>query len=162
MCIADPRIAKLHWQVVIPVSWSSAGCVFCRSRVAGAASSGRDLACAWLVGLLAISVGWPFFALSTSAPLLQAWFARGEHRLSGDPYFLYAASNLGSLMALVSFPVLLEPRLSLVSQSKFWPSLWSVFPDFDCRWNSWRHEAYPQAAPLMTPHKSASTGWPQR
>jgi spermidine synthase len=74
----------------------------------------------WLVGLLAISVGWPFFALAASAPLVQAWFARSGHRQSDDPYFLYAASNSGSLLALLAFPVLFEPMLTLAGQARAW------------------------------------------
>ncbi len=74
----------------------------------------------WLIGLLALSVGWPFFALSSSAPLLQAWFARSRNRMANDPYFLYAASNCGSLLALLAFPFLLEPSLDLVAQSRLW------------------------------------------
>ena len=74
----------------------------------------------WLIELLALSVGWPFFALSSSAPLLQAWFARSRNRLAHDPYFLYAASNCGSLLALLAFPFLLEPSLDLAAQSRLW------------------------------------------
>ena len=115
------RVAKLHWQVMIHCIVVIGGMCFLPFAVSPALHPpAGDSPVAWLVSVLAISVGWPFFALSTSAPLLQAWFARGDHRLSGDPYFLYAASNLGSLMALVSFPVLLEPRLRLVTQSELW------------------------------------------
>ncbi len=74
----------------------------------------------WLLGLLAVSVGWPFFALSASAPLVQAWFARSGDRRSADPYFLYAASNSGSLLALLAFPILLEPALTLAGQGRIW------------------------------------------
>lgn len=74
----------------------------------------------WLIGLLALSVGWPFFALSASAPLLQAWFARSRSQLANDPYFLYAASNFGSLLALLAFPFLLEPSLNQAAQSRLW------------------------------------------
>ena len=65
-------------------------------------------------------MGWPFFALSASAPLLQAWFARSGHQSSSDPYFLYAASNAGSLLALLCFPLLLEPELTLAGQAGVW------------------------------------------
>jgi hypothetical protein len=74
----------------------------------------------WLIGVLGISVGLPFFALSASAPLLQSWFSRGRHRLRDDPYFLYGASNLGSLLALLAFPVLFEPELTLAAQARVW------------------------------------------
>ena len=61
----------------------------------------------WLVGLFAASIGLPFVALSASAPLLQHWFAASGHRQAGNPYVLYAASNAGSLAALVAYPIAL-------------------------------------------------------
>jgi hypothetical protein len=75
--------------------------------------------------LLIVSVGPPFFVLSTSAPLLQKWFADTSHPAARDPYFLYAASNLGSMVGLLSYPILVEPYLSLsprtwLSQSWLW------------------------------------------
>jgi hypothetical protein len=74
----------------------------------------------WLVGLLAVSVGFPFFALSATSPLLQRWFGETGHPSARDPYFLYGASNIGSLLALVAYPVLLEPSLALADQSNVW------------------------------------------
>jgi hypothetical protein len=74
----------------------------------------------WLLGLLAVQVGLPFFVVSTSAPLLQSWFVRSGHAAAKDPYFLYAASNLGSLGILVAYPLVLEPSLSLRTQSLVW------------------------------------------
>nr|ANY58135.1 hypothetical protein [uncultured bacterium] len=58
--------------------------------------------------------------LAGTGPLLQRWFARTGHRDAGDPYFLYAASNLGSALALLGYPFLLEPRLRLAEQSLAW------------------------------------------
>ena len=63
----------------------------------------------WLMGVLALGVGLPFFAVSANAPLLQSWFARTGHPHAKDPYFLYGASNLGSLLALMSYPLIIEP-----------------------------------------------------
>ncbi len=74
----------------------------------------------WLLGCLTVTVGLPFFAVSTSGPLLQWWFAQTRHALSANPYFLYAASNLGSLAALLGYPLLVEPNLRLSDQAKFW------------------------------------------
>ncbi|MEX2560083.1 MAG: hypothetical protein WD403_09215, partial [Pirellulales bacterium] len=74
----------------------------------------------WLLGLLAVSVGLPFFLISSTAPLVQKWFAEAGHRSSGDPYFLYAASNVGSLLGLASYPLVIEPNLRLGQQSWFW------------------------------------------
>jgi hypothetical protein len=74
----------------------------------------------WLFMLLVLSVGLPFFVISTTAPLLQKWFALTLHPGAPDPYFLYVASNLGSMMALLGYPVLVEPRLTLAQQSWAW------------------------------------------
>ncbi|MFC3713771.1 spermidine synthase [Sphingoaurantiacus capsulatus] len=71
----------------------------------------------WLLGLLAASIGPLFLAVSAQAPLMQAWFAAGDDR---DPYFLYAASNAGSLLALLAYPFLVEPLMSLGVQSWLW------------------------------------------
>ena len=61
--------------------------------------------------LLSVSVGLPFLVVSATAPLLQKWFTRTGHPAARDPYFLYAASNLGSMLALLGYPTLVEPRL---------------------------------------------------
>jgi hypothetical protein len=82
-----------------------------------------QLAELWLIGLFTVSIGLPFFALSANAPLLQAWFARTGHPSAGDPYFLYAASNVGSFLALLSYPFLVEPFTRLTEQRYFWSAL---------------------------------------
>src|SRR5260370_2135684 len=74
----------------------------------------------WLIGLFAASIGMPFVALSASAPLLQHWFAASGHRQAGNPYVLYAASNLGSFAALLAYPFVVEPLLPLREQARLW------------------------------------------
>jgi len=74
----------------------------------------------WLLRLLWVAIGLPFFALSATTPILQKWFAHSGHPSSGDPYFLYAASNAGSLLGLLSYPFVLEPLLGLNEQSLLW------------------------------------------
>ena len=74
----------------------------------------------WLLGVLVLAVGLPFFAVSTTSPLLQRWFVATGHRHARDPYFLYAASNLGSLVALLGYPLIVERYLSLADQSRSW------------------------------------------
>ncbi len=74
----------------------------------------------WLLGRLALTTGLPFFVLATNGPLLQHWFTATRHTQARDPYFLYAASNAGSLLALIAYPALLEPRLNLHQQSALW------------------------------------------
>ncbi len=76
----------------------------------------------WLICVLAAGVGLPFFAVSANAPLLQSWFARSGHPQANDPYFLYGASNLGSLIALLAYPLLVEPVLGLSHQAGVWTS----------------------------------------
>src|SRR6202051_3213895 len=74
----------------------------------------------WLLVLFAVSIGLPFFALAANNPLLQAWFVRTGHPSGPDPYFLYASSNIGSFLALLSYPVLLEPMFTLRTQNLIW------------------------------------------
>jgi hypothetical protein len=74
----------------------------------------------WLLGLFAVSIGLPFFALAANNPLLQAWFVRTGHPDGADPYFLYASSNIGSFLALLSYPVLAEPMFTLRTQNLIW------------------------------------------
>ncbi|HET7804418.1 MAG TPA: fused MFS/spermidine synthase [Pseudolabrys sp.] len=74
----------------------------------------------WLLGLFTVSIGLPFFALAANNPLLQTWFVRTGHREGSDPYFLYAASNIGSFLALLSYPLLLEPAFTLHTQGWLW------------------------------------------
>src|SRR5437763_3397245 len=78
-----------------------------------------------ILGLLAISVGLPYFLLSTTGPLLQAWYAR---RFQGAmPYRLYALSNAGSMFALISYPVLFEPWFGTHQQSSIWSGAYLAF-----------------------------------
>ena len=81
----------------------------------------------FLLGVLSLSVGAPFFVLSASSPALQRWFSRTGHAAAGDPYFLYAASNAGSLIALVAYPLLVEPRMTLASQASSWSAAYVAF-----------------------------------
>ena len=74
----------------------------------------------FLLGLFSVSIGFPFFALSANGPLLQAWFARSGHPDALNPYFLYAASNIGSLLALFAYPVIAEPLSTLSFQLEIW------------------------------------------
>ncbi|MCZ7645067.1 MAG: fused MFS/spermidine synthase [Planctomycetota bacterium] len=79
----------------------------------------------YILGLLAAAVGLPYFALSATAPLLQRWASRLEPGRS--PYRLYALSNTGSLLALASYPFLVEPLLPLRAQSRIWSVLFVAY-----------------------------------
>jgi hypothetical protein len=80
----------------------------------------------WLIGVLLLAVGLPFFVLSATAPLMQKWFASVGHSSGSDPYYLYGASNLGSMLALLSYPLWMEPRFTLGQQSQLWSGLYLV------------------------------------
>ncbi len=74
----------------------------------------------WLLGVLAVTVGAPFFVVTTASPLLQHWLATSGHASGRDPYFLYAAGNAGSLLALLAYPFVVEPLLTLDQQARLW------------------------------------------
>ena len=78
-----------------------------------------------IIALLSVSAGLPYFTLSATSPLLQAWFSRV--RAGGSPYRLYALSNLGSFLALLAFPSLLEPGLTLQLQARVWFAAFFIF-----------------------------------
>jgi hypothetical protein len=81
----------------------------------------------WILAMLSVTVGLPFFLLSSSTPMLQRWFSHSAHSQPNDPYFLYAASNAGSLVGLLSYPLLLEPVLRLSVQSYLWSYGYGLF-----------------------------------
>ncbi len=74
----------------------------------------------WLMGVFALSIALPFGAISATAPLIQSWYARTNRADAGDPYHLYAASNIGSLIGLAAYPLLLEPFTRVATQSNAW------------------------------------------
>src|SRR5688500_7020268 len=80
-----------------------------------------------VLGLLTVGLGVPFAVAATTGPLLQRWFSFTGHPSGSDPYFLYAASNAGSLLVLLAYPFLIEPRLGLVEQSQMWSIGYVVF-----------------------------------
>ncbi len=76
-----------------------------------------------ILGLLTLTVGVPFFVLSTCGPLLQAWYSR----VDGRPYRLFSVSNGASLLALLSYPLLVEPRLGTHAQADVWSLAYVLF-----------------------------------
>ncbi len=88
-----------------------------------------------ILGLLAATVGLPYFMLSTTGPLIQAWFARSFPGRS--PYRLYALSNLGSMLALLTYPPLIEPALALRTQAWVWSGGFIAF-GLLCAYTGWR------------------------
>jgi hypothetical protein len=96
-----------------------------------------------LLAMLAVTIGLPFFVLSTTAPLLQGWFARARPGVS--PYRLYALSNAGSLLALLSYPFLVEPYVPRSVQGWGWGVGFLFFAAgcATCAWDVWRREGVP-------------------
>src|SRR4051812_20419973 len=80
----------------------------------------------WLLLALLTSIGLPFFVLSTSAAVLQKWYSATGEDGSEDPYFLYAASNVGSFVALIAYPLVVEPTLTLRDQARLWTGAYGV------------------------------------
>ena len=114
----------------------------------------------WLLGLLGASIGAPFFAVSATAPLLQRWFSHTGHPHAHDPYFLYGASNLGSVLALLAFPFVLEPLLSGRTQAIAWTLGFAVLAVgiAGCGSLVWRRTVSVAAAPEPSVHPN----WRQR
>jgi SAM-dependent methyltransferase len=133
-----------------------------------ARASGDISAPTWqILKLLFVSIGLCYFLLSSTAPLLQSWFS---HRFRGaSPYRLYTLSNLGSLLAIVSYPLVIEPRLGLGIQTKFWSWLYIVFAILSgaCAMMLWRAGSRLKVNGTTLPTDSAleaatSPQWPDR
>jgi spermidine synthase len=116
----------LRWQVVLHAAVLLGPLAVLPIGVADWQAPAQGSPIPTLLALLAVSVGLPFFVVSTTAPLVQAWFARGGTVEGRDPYFLYAASNLGSLGTLMAYPLVIEQALPLQAQGVAWTGLYVV------------------------------------
>jgi hypothetical protein len=87
-----------------------------------------------ILGLLAVTIGLPYFLLSSTSPLLQAWYVRRSG--SGMPYRLFALSNFGSMLALISFPFAVEPTLTSHQQAYTWSGVYVLFAGL-CAYTAW-------------------------
>lgn len=124
------RVPSIRAQALIHLALLGAAAIFLPLGVTQALGEPDPAApVAWLLAALALSVGAPFAILSATAPLLQAWYARVRAgRPDGaNPYVLYAASNLGSFLALLAYPALVEPLASLSGQRMGWTAGYAVF-----------------------------------
>jgi SAM-dependent methyltransferase len=115
------RLPSLRRQTAIHLLVLAAAALVLPLRVSGLMGEPSSAQPAlWMLGVLTLSIGAPFAALSATAPLLQAWRARTQEAGAGEPYALYAASNLGSLLALLAYPLLVEPLATLQAQRLGW------------------------------------------
>jgi MFS family permease len=113
---------------------------------------GNEDPVSWILLVLVASVGLPYFLLAANSPLLQAWFARA--RPHANPYRLFAVSNLGSLVALLGYPFLLEPYLGGAGQVNLWSWLFAAFAVL-CATVAW---LTPKAAAEAPPVQEAPSG----
>ena len=113
--------------------------------------------------LLTVTIGLPYILLSTTSPLLQAWYVAAKP--GAIPYRLFALSNVGALLALLSYPVLVEPNLTAHGQAYGWSGIYVVFA-LACAgiaWSSLGASYLPSATPAATPeHSEASPTWTMR
>ncbi len=114
----------------------------------------------WLLAELMRVAALPTIALSMSAPALQAWFSRTHLRGAEDPYFLYAASNAGSLLALLAYPTVIEPTLGLQPQAQIWAVAFVLLAILvgTCAVISRRYRQLPSVAG-DTPHRDVGAGF---
>jgi hypothetical protein len=118
-----------------------------------------------LLFVLLLAAGLPFFAVSTTAPLVQHWFAATGHPSARDPYFLYAASNAGSMIGLLAYPFLLEPLLPLHRQAIAWTAGYVLLLGMLvlCGVAVWRARPAPPPRGANRPVEGvASPTWPTR
>ena len=116
----------------------------------------------WLLGLLVLSIGAPFFAVATTAPLIQRWFSRTGHPHASDPYFLYAASNLGSVAVLLAFPFVIEPLVGTRGQALAWTLGFAVLAACiaGCGASVWGRPR--RTRPTVSERDAAPPGWRDR
>jgi SAM-dependent methyltransferase len=111
----------LRGQLIVHLVVTAAAFIFLPIRLDGiAAPAGEASPVVWELLQLLRNVALPFFVVSTTAPLLQSWLTRTHDAAAQDPYFLYAASNAGSLLSLILYPFVFEPRLGVTAQSRWW------------------------------------------
>ncbi len=112
VCLVSMTLLAIRWNspIMPPASWKPIG-------------PAHPALC--ILILLFTAVGLPYFTLSATAPLLQEWFAKS--RRGSSPYRLYALSNFGAMLGLVTYPFAVEPALSLHRQARFWYLLYIVF-----------------------------------
>ena len=159
------RRLAVRWAVLLHIALVLAIVVFLPIHIPSAWSAPANGVGvqAWLLWLLLISVGAPFFVLSATSPLVQSWFTTTGHDDAENPYFLYAASNVGSLTALVLYPLAIESILGISWQTRIWSIGYAVFIPLmlGCAWLAWNSKAASHAAAVPHPAAGGHT-WIER
>lgn len=160
---------RLSWrrQIVVHAIVLLAPLAFLPMRIGASPPAEGGSPAFWVLSALAASIGVPFVVVSTTGPLLQRWYAASGSARSDDPYFLYAASNLGSLGSLLAYPLLLEPRLAVAtggwaSQTGLWAWGYVLYALLVAAcgvvlWRTRREEAPAVAAPIA--EEDARDAW---
>lgn len=115
------RFCPVRWQLCIHLGFWAVGLLFLPLALpAGWVFDPSGSITFQTLGLFALGVGVPFAVLSANAPLLQAWYRTSGAPSGDDPYFLYGASNLGSILALLAFPLIAEPIFGATAIGQGW------------------------------------------
>jgi hypothetical protein len=129
-----------------------------------AATAAGEAPIATLLRLLFTGLGLPFFAIAATAPLLQRWFSQTRHAEAADPYFLYVASNFGSMVALVGYPLVIEPALGLARQTLVWTAGYGLLAVLIgvCAFHGWRHRDAAHEADAAPRDTAPAPAWRER
>ncbi|MCW5606287.1 MAG: hypothetical protein KIT18_17230, partial [Burkholderiales bacterium] len=152
----------LRSQIVLHLALLAAAFIALPVSLAGIAPPSAGTPVASLLALLMLCLGLPFFAIAATAPLLQRWFSHTRHAEAADPYFLYSASNVGSMIALIGYPVVIEPLLGLAQQSATWTGGYALLAVLiaACAYGAWRHQDTAQTVAVAAAGPAPS--WTQR
>ena len=161
------RIGSIRLQVAVHLGLLLLAALFLPLHINGLMGEPDPAApIGWLLATLALSVGAPFAVLSATAPLLQAWYARvrAGYPDGQNPYVLYAASNLGSFLALLSYPILIEPLTTLTGQMFGWTGGYAAFVLMvaGLAFIVWRRRLDPTTAEPAPLAASAPIAWRER
>jgi SAM-dependent methyltransferase len=158
------KIKRLPTQMMIQASVLLVGCAFLPIgfHVSGQPS---ESPVAWLLIHLGLSLGVPFIAISATAPLVQKWLSTIPAAAGRDPYFLYAASNAGSLLGLMAYPIAVEPRYGVTAQSALWLRGYALLITVVglsavCIWREAQYSKGPDSA--VDDHSACSPSWRTR
>jgi hypothetical protein len=115
------RLRSMRMQILVHAGVLAVGFLCLPLRISGLMGDPpADQPTVWLLATFTVSIAPPFAALSATAPLIQHWYARSGRADASDPYHLYAASNIGSLIGLLAYPLLIEPFATIADQTGGW------------------------------------------
>jgi len=153
--IKNPKV-----QAILHITLILAACISLPIALGNDPDATTDHPIQWQLQTMLGMAAAPFLMLSASAPLLQKWFSHTSHPDAHNPYFLYAASNIGSMLALLSYPFVVEPLLGLKEQSFIWAIGYGVLAVLFCL-SAFSGNFKPQTESIST-QPTVSTAWTTR